>query len=203
MIEFYTNSSGGPIVQKVLFMLHETEISYKSVEIDMNSDIEGINNLFSINPNKTVPIIKDDETGAVVFESNAILFYLAEKANLFLPSTEAERIEVMKWLIFEAANFGAVMGELYHYILKSSNELPSPHLQRYKDKMASFCGILNDQLSGREYICNQFSIADMSYYPWLAILEDLADIDISNYPNLNKWAETINNRKSQKIKYNK
>ncbi|MFV2060932.1 MAG: glutathione S-transferase family protein [Gammaproteobacteria bacterium] len=196
MIEFYTNSSGGPIVQKILFMLHETNISYKTVEIDMNNDIERINNLSNINPNKTVPIIKDDETGAIVFESNAILFYLAEKANLFLPTTEVERVEVIKWLIFEAANFGAVMGELYYYILKSSNELSDPHLQRYKDKMSSFCAILNDQLSRREYICGQFSIADVSYYPWLFILKDLADVDINNYPNLNKWAEMINNRQS-------
>jgi len=199
VITFYTNTGGGPIVQKILFMLNETAIPYTSVKIDMNSDIEGINKLSSINPNKTVPIIKDEETGTIVFESDAILFYLAEKASLFFPNTTAERIEVMKWLIFEAANFGAVMGELYYYLLKSSTELSVAHLQRYKDKMSTFCTMLDVQLSGRKYLCNHFSIADITYYPWFVILEDLADIDINNYPNLKKWVNTISDRPSQKI----
>ena len=198
MITFYTNSGGGPIVEKILFMLNEADISYTSVKTDMNSDIEGIDKLSSINPNKTVPIIKDEETGVVVFESDAILFYLAEKADLFLPKTTVERSEVMKWLMFEAANFGAVMGELYYYLLKSPAELSDAHLQRYKDKMSSFCAILNAQLSGREYLCDHFSIADITYYPWFVILEDLADIDINNYPHLKKWVATINERQSQK-----
>ena len=175
-------------------MLQETGIAYTPVEIDMHNDIEGINNLSSINPNKTVPIIKDDETNAIVFESNAILFYLAEKSNLLLPTSELERSEVMKWLVFEAANFGAMMGELYYYLLKSPNELSNSHLQRYKDKMMTYCSMLDHQLNDSDFICDEFSIADIAYFPWTVILEDLADININNYPNMKKWAETMTNR---------
>lgn len=175
-------------------MFNEIGLEYTSVEIDMHNDIEGISNLSSINPNKTVPIIQDDDTGAIVYESNAILIYLAEKANMLLPTLETNRIEVLNWLIFESANFGTVMLELYHYLLKSQSELPDVHIKRYEEKMASFCLMLEKQLNGRDYLCEQFSIADITYYPWFEITEDLANIQINNYPNIKNWIERIKSR---------
>ena len=194
MITLYTNKSGGPIVEKVILMLNETRLEYISVEIDMSSDIEGINNLSSLNPNKTVPVIKDDDTGVVVYESNAILIYLAEKENMLLPVSGANRINILNWLMFESANFGAVMGELYYYLLKSPSELSNHHIKRYEEKMSSYCLMLENQLTGREYLCDEFSIADITYYPWTVILEDLANIDLNNYLQLKEWIERVKTR---------
>ena len=100
--------------------------------------------------------------------------------------------------MLEAANFAAVMDELYYYLVKSSTELSESHFKRYKNKISSFCAMLDDQLSSREYLCNKFSIADITYYPWFVVLEDLTDIDLNNYTNLKKWFDTISDRPSQK-----
>ena len=96
--------------------------------------------------------------------------------------------------MFEVANMCPAMVELYHYMLIDSEEIPEAVLQRYKDKLALYCSILNQQLNGREYLCDEYSIADIALYPWTAILEDMAEINLGDYPNLKNWATTISNR---------
>jgi len=86
----------------------------------------------------------------------------------------------MKWLVFESANMGPVMGELFHYMLDDV-ELSTQHLQRYKNKIAQFCSILDQQLAAREYLGHDYSIADIALYPWIAILSDMADVDLDNF----------------------
>ena len=149
-----------------------------------------------INPNGTVPAILDEDNGVELFESAAILFYLAEKSGKFLPAEIKARGEVIKWLVFEAANIGPIMGELYHYILRSADELADVHLQRYRDKIAQYCSIIDQQLKGREFVCGEFSIADVALYSWHGVLEDMADINLSEYPILKNWAERISKRPS-------
>ena len=198
MIIFYQMHSESPHIRKISIILEEISLPYITKRIDKLSNGQFPDDYLAINPNGTVPAIVDTDTGAVIFESGAILYYLAEKTKKLLPINLPTRAEVIKWLMFEVANMGPTMVELYHYLLLDSEEISASLLQRYKDKLTHYCDILETQLTGRNYLCGDFSIADIALYPWSVILEDMADIKLSDYPNLARWATLISNRPALK-----
>lgn len=194
MITLYALPSDSPNIKKITLMLAETGLPYAIQRVDKQSNGELAGDFIKINPNATVPAIQDQDTGATIFESGAILYYLAEKSQKLLPKNLTDRTEAIKWLMFEVANMGPTMGELHHYLLKYHDEVPEAILQRYKNKITQYCSILDRQLEGRAFICGEYSIADIALYPWMIILEDMADINVADYPNLNKWSNTITKR---------
>ena len=194
MIIVYTLGSASPNIRKISIMLEEIGLAFTVRRVEKLSNGKYPQDFIAINPNTTVPTIVDQDTGNIIFESGAILHYLAEKAHKLLPENLIARGEVIKWLMFEVANVGPVMGELFHYMLMDTDEISAAHLQRYKDKVARHCAILEQRLDGREYLCNEYSIADIALYPWTVILEDMADIHLQDYPRLQKWANLISNR---------
>ena len=194
MIIFYSMHSVSPNIRKILIMLEEIGLPYTVNHVEVQSNGEFAADFLKINPNATVPAIVDTDTGATIFESGAILYYLAGKTNKLLPTNLKARAEVVKWLMFEVANVCPAMVELYHYLLMDSGKIPNTVLQRYKDKIARYCSILNQQLDGREYLCGEFSIADIALYPWTVILEDMAEINLGDYPNLKNWTTANSNR---------
>lgn len=117
-----------------------------------------------------------------------------------MPANLEDRAEVVKWLMFEVANMCPVMVELYHYMLVDSEEIPDTVFQRYKDKLVRYCSILNQQLDDREYLCGEYSIADIALYPWSIILEDMAEINLDDYPNLKNWATIISKRSAARLR---
>jgi len=199
MITLYTMLSSSPNIRKITMMLHETGLPHNLHKFERQVDGKLPDDFLSINPNGTVPAILDDENGAVLFESAAILYYLAEKSGKLLPAELKSRGEVMKWLVFEAANMGATMSELYHYMLRAEEEIAEVHLQRYKDKIDLFCQILEEQLEGREFLCGDYSIADVALFPWYGVLEDMADVNLGEYANLGKWAGKISQRSAARM----
>lgn len=194
MIVFYSLPSISPNIRKISLILNETDLPHRVRTIEGQSDGRFPDDFLAISPNGTVPAILDEDNGAVVFESGAILHYLAEKSGRLLPAGIKDRSEVMKWLMFEVANMGPIMGELLHYMVKASDEIADVHLQRYRDKVNRFCEILDRQLAEREYLCGEYSIADIALYPWHVVLEDMADVNLNDYPKLNNWAKRISNR---------
>ena len=194
MIILYTMLSTSPNIRKITMMLNEAGLPYAVERFEKGGDGKLPDNFLAINPNGTVPAILDKENGMVVFESGAILHYLAEKSGKYLPADLKARSETMKWLMFEVANMGPTMGELHHYMLHAADEIADVHLQRYKDKVAQFCKILDRQLEGGEYLCGEYSIADIALYPWYGILEDMADVNLNDYPRLKNWAAMIGKR---------
>ena len=194
MIIFYRLQSESPNIRKVSLMLEETSLPYTVKHVEKQSDGKFADDFIAINPNATVPAIVDTDTGTTLFESGAILYYLAEKTKKLLPNDLMRRAEVVKWLMFEVANMCPAMVELYHYMLIDSGNIPDVVLQRYKDKLVRYCAILNQQLDGREFLCGEYSIADIALYPWSVILEDMAEINLADYPNMNNWATAISNR---------
>ena len=175
-------------------MLEETGLPYAVKHVEKQSDGKFADDFIAINPNATVPAIVDTDTGTTLFESGAILYYLAEKTRKLLPTNLMRRAEVVKWLMFEVANMCPAMVELYHYMLIDAGNIPDVVLQRYKDKLVRYCAIIDQQLDGREFLCGEYSIADIALYPWSAILEDMAEINLADYPNMNNWATAISNR---------
>ncbi len=194
MITLYTMQSVSPNILKISMMLKETRLPYTVKQMEKQSNGQLPDHFMAINPNGTVPAILDEDNGAVLFESGAILHYLAEKSGKYLPADLKARSETMKWLMFEVANMGPTMGELYYYLLHARDEISNVHLQRYKDKVAQFCTILDRQLEGREFLCGEFTIADIALYPWYGVLEDMADVNLSDYPKLENWAFLIGKR---------
>ncbi len=198
MINLYTMKSASPNVRKITIMLREVGLPYRIRHVEKGGDGKHADDFLAINPNATVPAIVDEDTGSAVFESAAILYYLAEKTKQLLPHDLSGRGEVAKWLLFEAANIGPSMGELYYYMLYAGDDVPEIHLQRYKDKLARYCSILDSQLTGREHLCGRYSIADIAIYPWTIILEDIAGINLSEYHHLHSWANAIGRRSAAK-----
>ena len=191
MIIFYRNTAS-PNIQKIALMLAETRLPYVAQSVDREPDGAFVNSFRAINPNATVPAILDQDNGVSVFESGAILYYLAEKSGQLLPKEIKARTEVMKWLMFEVANVGPVMGELYHGLLMDNPAFTEHHLPRYRDKLSRFCALLDEQLKRQRYLCGDYSIADIALYPWCGILEDIADIDLHDYAHLHRWTTDIN-----------
>jgi GST-like protein len=201
MIVFYSLTSATPNIRKISLMLNETGLPYRVKDIHGQNDGKFTDDFMAISPNGTVPAILDEENGAVLFESGAILHYLAEKSGSLLPANIKDRSEVMKWLMFEVSNMGPTMGEIFHYMVQTPEEIGDVHMQRYKDKVAQFCAILDRQLNDREYLCGEYSIADIALYPWHVVLEDLAEVNLGDYPNLNNWANKISKRPAAAAKF--
>ena len=195
MITFYRIANNSPNIRKVSIMLAETEIPHETHIVERR-DGDLVDEYLSINPNATVPAIVDDEAQITLFESAAILCYLAECSGLLLPVDTHEKAEVINWLVFEAANIGPVVAEIYHYMMLMEDELPDVHMRRYQNKLARYCEIIDQRLEGRKYLCGDFSIADIALFPWTAVFEDLAEVSLTDYPNLFNWAERIGQRPS-------
>lgn len=191
MIAFYRLRSNSPNMRKVALMLKETGLSYTE---RYPGDEVFTDEFQMVSPNGTYPAIRDEDNGVVVFESGAILYYLAEKSACLLPRDIQKRTEAMKWLMFEAANMGPIMGELYHYAVKATDAIADSHVQRYKDRIAHFCAILNAQLQQRDYLCGEYSIADVALYPWHVVLDDMADVSLHDHPHLAQWVNRISQR---------
>lgn len=194
MITLYSKGSASPNIRKISTMLYEIDLPFTVCRVEKQADGKFADEFLAINPNATVPAIVDHDTDTMLFESGAILQYLAEKTNKLLPAAHPARGEVIKWVMFEAANVGPTVGELFHYMLLDSNEVADVHLQRYKDKLARHCAILDQQLNKGTYLVDEFSIADIALYPWTVVMEDMAEISLGDYPNLQQWADTISQR---------
>jgi len=191
MIIFYRIPNESPNMIKITMMLQETGLPYVEKIINDDEDMEAF---AEISPNGTTPAIVDTDTGATLFESAAILLYLAEKSGELLPTDTRLRADVLKWLMFEASNVCPTMIELHHYLVNDFGQLPGAVLERYKQRIANYCSILNERLKESKYLVGEYSIADIILYPWTVTLEDLAEIEIADYPYLNNWAMRINER---------
>lgn len=195
MITFYRIPNNSPNIRKVTMMLAEAEIPHDTHIVERR-DGKLVDEYLSINPNGTVPAIVDHEEEVTLFESAAILTYLAEKSGRLLPDNLQQRGDVLTWLIFESSNIGPVVAEIYYYMMLMEDELADVHMQRYQDKLVRYCEILDQRLEGRDYLCEDFSIADIALFPWTAVFEDLAEVNLADYPNLSAWVERINQRPS-------
>lgn len=193
MITFYRILSESPNIRKISLMFELLDVPHEVEVIDAHHEEKANSEFKAINPNGTVPAIHDKETGAVIFESGAILYYLAEKTGRLIPGKLKQRGEVIKWVLFEAANVCPAIVELHHYILTDSGDTPEFIFQRYKDKIIAYCDILENQLAGRSTICDELSIADIALFPWTVTFEDMADIKLEDYPNISHWISCLEN----------
>lgn len=192
MITFY-NLPASPISQKVRILLEEAAIPYREVHPRRDADGNHAPAFLRVSPAGTVPAIEDPQTGASVFESAAILIYLAEKAGRFLPQKQPDRAEVLTWLVFEAANIGPACIGIYA-LCCSGDPGAEAGLRLEREKLHKAMGVIEARLVDRPYLAGECSIADFALYPWTSMLEDFAEVPLTRFPNLARWAGTMQER---------
>jgi GST-like protein len=190
MIDLYTFTT--PNGRKASIMLEEVELPYNVHKIDITKDEQFTPEFVAINPNSKIPAIFDRETDITIFESGAILIYLAEKTGKLLPTDTKERFQVLSWLMLQMGSVGPMFGQLNHFKKFAPEKLPYA-IERYEKETLRLYGVLNQQLAEREYLCGNYSIADIATYPWVAIYE-WQGLTLDSHPHLKRWVEMMQQR---------
>jgi GSH-dependent disulfide-bond oxidoreductase len=190
MIDLYTFTT--PNGRKASIMLEEVELPYTVHKIDISKGEQFTPEFVAINPNSKIPAIVDHETGITVFESGALLIYLAEKTGKLLPKDDKERVTVLSWLMFQMGGVGPMLGQLNHFKKFAPEKIPYA-IERYEKETLRLYGVLDKQLTEQEFICGDYSIADIATYPWIAIYE-WQGLTLDSHPNLKRWVETMQQR---------
>ncbi len=199
MIDLYSFPT--PNGQKVSIALEELELPYEIIPINIARGDQFLPEFLAVSPNNRIPAIVDHDPpdgGAPlsVFESGAILIYLADKAGKLLPSEPRARSAVMEWLMWQMAGFGPMLGQLGHFRNYAGEEIPYA-LQRYADEADRLYGLLDSQLENRAYVAGEYSIADIAIGPWIGF-RGMHGIELSDYPKLEEWYERVSARPAWK-----
>jgi GST-like protein len=190
MIDLYTFTT--PNGRKASIMLEEVGLPYTVHGIDIGKGDQFTPEFVAINPNSKIPAIVDRDAGITVFESGAILIYLAEKTHALLPMDTVKRFEVLEWLMLQMGSIGPMFGQLNHFKRFAPEQIPYA-IARYETETLRLYSVLDKQLSDREFLCTDYSIADIATYPWVAAYP-FQGLTLENHPNLKRWYETIGAR---------
>ena len=190
--DLYTSAT--PNGYKVSIMLEELKLKYKVHKIDLGKQTQKEKWFLKLNPNGRIPVLKDNENNKVIFESGAILYYLAIKYNKFF--FEAKRTEIMQWLMFQMSGIGPMQGQANVFFRYMDEKIPVA-ISRYQNECRRLYEVLDKQLQDRKWICGEYSIADIATWPWIKIYF-WAGIDISNLDNLSRWMGQMERRKACK-----
>ena len=192
MIDLYTAST--PNGRKISVMLEEVELPYNVKHLSLSKLEQKDDSYLLINPNGRIPAIVDhDNDGFSVFESGAILIYLAEKTGRFLPSDVKGRSTVIQWLMFQMAGIGPMQGQanVFHRYAPERIEYA---VSRYQRETKRLYEVLDDRLRDYEYIAgDNYSIADIATYPWIAV-HNWAGVEIEDLENLRRWMKDVRRR---------
>ena len=186
--DLYTSAT--PNGYKVSIMLEELRLKYKVHNIDLGKQTQKEEWFLKLNPNGRIPVLKDNENKKVIFESGAILYYLAVKYNKFF--FEEKRIEIMQWLMFQMSGIGPMQGQANVFYRYLDEKIPIA-ISRYQNECRRLYEVLDKQLENNKWICGEYSIADISTWPWIRIYF-WAGIDITNLSNLSRWMDQMENR---------
>ena len=189
MIELHT--AGTPNGRKVSILLEEAGLPYSVRKIDLGGgQFEPA--FLAIAPNNKIPAIVDsDGPGGkplALFESGAILIYLAEKTGKFLPSDAAGRAVTIQWLMWQMGGIGPMMGQNYHFQKAAPEKIPYA-IERYVKETDRLFGVMDRRLGEVPYLAGDYSIADMATYPWVA--GDWHGVDVAKYPNFRRWRDAV------------
>ncbi len=191
MIDLYSwKTSNG---KKASIMLEECALEYNIHPINIGKDDQFTAEYLAINPNGKIPaIIDQDGPGGqpyTVFESGAILMYLAEKTGKFMPTEVAARYEVIQWLMFQMGGIGPIFGQVHHFKRAAKEQVPYA-INRYYTECRRLYGVLDKRLTGREYLAGDLSIADFATLPWVFRF-DWQEVDLSDFPNVKRWYDNL------------
>ncbi|MBO9998353.1 MAG: glutathione S-transferase N-terminal domain-containing protein [Cyanobacteria bacterium SID2] len=191
-IDLYTFTT--PNGRKPAILLEELELPYTIHKIDIGKGEQFSPEFVAINPNSKIPAIRDLETDITVFESGAILIYLAEKAGKFLPTDAAQRASVIEWLMFQMASVGPMFGQFGHFRNAAPEKLPYA-ISRYQNETLRLLGVLDRQLANTPYLAGDYSIADIATYPWaIATTTPYLGLSLDEFTHVQRWIENLQER---------
>lgn len=195
MIDLYYWTT--PNGHKITLFLEECGLEYQIKPINIGKGDQFEPDFLKISPNNRIPAIVDQhpsDGGAAisVFESGAILQYLAEKTGKFLPSDLRKRTQVMEWLFWQMGGLGPMAGQNHHFNIYAPVKLEYA-MDRYVRETARLYNVLNTRLEGRDYIVDDYSIADMACYPWIKSHAQQQQ-DLNDFPHLKAWFDRISQR---------
>ena len=186
-----------PNGHKITIFLEETSLDYQIKPVNIGRGEQFEESFLKIAPNNRMPAIVDQNPSSggsaiSVFESGAILLYLAEKVQSYIPSDLRKRVQTLEWLFWQMGGLGPMLGQNHHFVSYAPEKLPYA-ISRYVNETARLYAVLDKQLQGREFIVGEYSIADMACYPWIVLYERQQQ-DLNNFPNLKRWFHRIRER---------
>jgi GSH-dependent disulfide-bond oxidoreductase len=190
MIDLYTWST--PNGRKVSIALEEMALPYKAITVDIGKDEQFKPDFLKISPNNRIPAIVDHDNGLALFESGAILMYLAEKTGKFWPKEPKAHWHTMQWLMWQMGGVGPMLGQVHHFVKYNAGKAPYAE-ERYLKEAKRLYGVLDKQLAQTEFVAGDYSIADMSIWPWISRFE-WQQMDLNQYPNVKRWYTAIAKR---------
>jgi GSH-dependent disulfide-bond oxidoreductase len=180
---------------KVTILCEEADIPYRVIPVDIARGDQFAPDFLKISPNNRMPAIVDPEgpdgKPLAIFESGAILLYLAEKSGRFLPKDTRGRYETIQWLMWQMGGVGPMFGQAGHFLRYAPEKIPYA-IDRYTKEARRLCRIADERLADREFIAGDYSIADMAIFPWVHALAQL--VALEETPNLARWVELLRAR---------
>lgn len=195
MIDLYTWPT--PNGHKIHIMLEECGLPYRVHAVNIGQGDQFKPEFLQISPNNKIPALVDSEgpngQPLSLFESGAILIYLAAKTGRFMPQSDHAKYEVLQWLMFQMGGLGPMLGQAHHFRIYAPGKIDYA-IQRYTNEAKRLYAVLNQRLSGRDWVAGDgYSIADMAIYPWLRSWQNQG-IDWNDYPQLKIWFDRIGER---------
>jgi GST-like protein len=187
MIDLYTWTT--PNGRKVSIGLEEFGLPYKAHAIDISKDEQFAPAFLKISPNNRIPAIVDHDNGMSLFESGAILIYLADKTGKLMPKDGEGRYRVIEWLMWQMGGIGPMLGQVHHFVKYNKGKAPYAE-ERYSKEAQRLYGVLDRRLEGRDFLAGEYSIADIATWPWVSRFE-WQEIDLNMFPNVKRWYTTI------------
>jgi GSH-dependent disulfide-bond oxidoreductase len=199
MIDVYTAPTPNGV--KVPIALEELELPYRIVRVDLGTGEQKRPEFLEISPNGRIPAIVDPDGPSgrpiAVFESGAILFYLASKTGKFLPQDVRDRWTVMQWVMFQMGHIGPMLGQAHHFLGYAPEKIEYA-MNRYRNEANRLYGVLDRRLKEVPYVAGrEYTIADMAIMPWLRSYERQG-VNMDDYPNVRRWFDKINERPAVK-----
>jgi GSH-dependent disulfide-bond oxidoreductase len=201
-LHYWTTPNG----HKITIFLEETALPYRIVPVNISKGEQFRPEFLAISPNNRMPAIvdhdpKDGGTPISVFESGAILLYLAEKTGKYLPNDMRGRVQVTEWLFWQMAGLGPMAGQNHHFTQYAPEKIPYA-IGRYVKETNRLYGVLDKRLSAHEFVADQYSIADMAIYPWVVPYERQGQ-KLEDFAHLKRWFEAMRDRPAVKRAYAK
>ncbi len=198
-IEFYTwNTPNG---RKISVALEEMGLAYNTHPVNIGKNEQFEPGFLKISPNNRIPAIVDPEgldgKPISVFESGAILIYLAEKTGKFLPADSRQRIAALEWLMWQMGGFGPMLGQAHHFLMVANEQDQRYGLERYLKETRRLYGVLDRRLAEHEYVADMLSIADFAIVGW-AWRHERHKVDLAEFPNVKRWYEALMARPATK-----
>ena len=185
---------------KISIMLEECGLDYNVILVNLGKGDQFTPEFLEISPNNRMPVIVDhdkvvDKKSISIFESGAILMYLAEKTGKFFPQTSPDKERVLEWLFWQVGGLGPMAGQVSHFVNYAPN-FPGEHSyseKRYKDEYDRLLGVMDRVLKEREYLAGDYSIADMASFPWVTAYKRY-EVDLDSFSNVRRWFDSIKSR---------